>query len=113
MLSLPQGWSASIDFADRTAALERIAREFDGWHSALTRLITDSDTALSWRPLFALPDGHRWQRRVGVTLLGDAAHLAPPNGEGANLAMLDGAQLHAMLASENPATRMAAVFAGD
>ncbi|MFD7994596.1 FAD-dependent oxidoreductase [Streptomyces mexicanus] len=98
-LSEPQDWFAAIDFGDAAAATARIAQEFDGWAPELTTLITDSDVAPVLRPLYALPTGHRWDRVPGVTLLGDAAHLAAPNGEGANLAMLDGAELGTALAA--------------
>lgn len=80
-------------------ATARIAQEFDGWAPELTALITDGDIAPVLRPLYALPTGHRWDRVPGVTLLGDAAHLSAPNGEGANLAMLDGAELGEALAA--------------
>lgn len=99
MLARPLAWFAEIDFTNPAAAGARIAMEFDGWAPALTALITDSDTAPLLRPLYALPVEHRWQRVAGVTLLGDAAHLAAPNGEGANLAMLDGAELGLALAA--------------
>ncbi|MFD4631156.1 FAD-dependent oxidoreductase [Streptomyces sp. NPDC058284] len=95
----PQDWFSGIDFTDAAAATARIAREFTDWAPELTALITESDTAPVLRPLNGLPIGHRWDRAPGVTLLGDAAHLSPPNGEGANLAMLDGAELGKALAA--------------
>jgi 2-polyprenyl-6-methoxyphenol hydroxylase-like FAD-dependent oxidoreductase len=98
-LNRSEAWIAGVDFADPVAAKVRIAAEFDGWTPALTALITDSEGPLVPRPLHALPSDHRWDRTPGVTLLGDAAHLAPPAGEGANLAMLDGAELGQAIAA--------------
>jgi 2-polyprenyl-6-methoxyphenol hydroxylase-like FAD-dependent oxidoreductase len=98
-LTEPLEWFAAIDFTDPAAATARIAREFDGWAPELTALITDADTPPVHRPHYALPIGHRWDRVPGVTLIGDAAHLSAPNGEGANLAMYDGAELGAALAA--------------
>ena len=98
-LNRPAEWVAGIDFTDAAAATARIAAEFDGWAPELTALITDGETAPVPRTIYALPDGHRWDRVPGVTLLGDAAHLMPPAGEGANLAMLDGAELGTAIAA--------------
>jgi len=99
VLTRSQEWFAAIDFTDAAAAAARIATEFDGWAPELLTLITDGDTAPVLRPHHALPAGLRWDRVPGVTLVGDAAHLSAPNGEGANLAMLDGAELGQALAA--------------
>ncbi|MGW3139860.1 FAD-dependent oxidoreductase [Streptomyces sp. NPDC001139] len=92
-------WTAAIDFTDATAATARIAAEFHGWAPELTALITDGETAPVARPIHTLQDGHRWERVPGVTLVGDAAHLMPPSGDGANLAMFDGAELGKAIAA--------------
>ena len=92
-LNRPAEWAAGIDFTDAAAATARVAAEFDGWAPELTALVTDGETPPVPRMIHSLPVGHRWDRVPGVTLLGDAAHLAPPAGEGANLAMVDGAEL--------------------
>jgi 2-polyprenyl-6-methoxyphenol hydroxylase-like FAD-dependent oxidoreductase len=99
-----------IDFSDPARARASLADEFKGWAPELTALITDGDTDPVARPVYTLPLAHSWNRRPGVTLLGDAAHLTAPSGDGANLAMYDGAQLGKFIAS-NPGNLEAALVA--
>ncbi|WP_394779063.1 FAD-dependent oxidoreductase [Undibacterium sp.] len=108
-LNKPMDWINSIDFSNAATALASVASEFKGWAPELTALITDGETAPVPRPIHALPADHSWTRIPGVTLLGDAAHLMSPSGEGANLAMFDGAELGKSIAA-NPGNMEAALI---
>ncbi|BCL78620.1 oxidoreductase [Ktedonobacteria bacterium brp13] len=95
-LKTPEPWATSsgIDVRDTEAAKRQLLNHFTGWNDQLRALIAESDAELIPRAIYTLPVGHRWEHVPGVTLLGDAAHLMSPfAGEGANLAMLDGAEL--------------------
>lgn len=99
-LTKPLDWFDDIDFTDAAAATARVAAEFDQWAPELTALINDGDTAPVFRSVNTLPIGHRWDRVPGVTVLGDAAHLMSPfAGEGANIALFDGAELGKAIAA--------------
>ncbi|MFE2677862.1 FAD-dependent oxidoreductase [Streptomyces hygroscopicus] len=101
---VPEEWSRSgiVDPADPVATKKRLLDLFPDWDEGLRALIADCDGPIIPRPIHALPTGHRWDRVPGVTLLGDAAHLMSPfAGAGANLAMLDGAELALALASHD------------
>ena len=89
---------AGLDLADVEAMRSSLLALFDGWAAPVLDLLRHG-TAFVHRPLYVLPVSHTWTHVPGVTLLGDAAHLMPPLGVGANLALLDGAELAESIAA--------------
>ena len=95
-LPVPEDWfqQRELDRLDAHDAREVLCEEFAGWSEDLLLWIRRSDGSLVARPIYELPSGHRWDHREGLTLIGDAAHVMSPfGGDGANLAMVDGADL--------------------
>jgi 2-polyprenyl-6-methoxyphenol hydroxylase-like FAD-dependent oxidoreductase len=94
----PLDWHKDLDLADAEAVRARLLAMFDGWADPVLDLLRRG-TAFTHRPLYVLPVSHTWDHVPGVTLLGDAAHLMPPLGVGANVAMLEGAELAESIAA--------------
>ncbi|TVY43376.1 Monooxygenase asqM [Lachnellula cervina] len=70
---------------------------FQGWGGGLKELIAAgcdaAEDKMEARPLYMHPIGDSWTHTPGITLIGDAAHLMTPSGEGVNCAMLDALEL--------------------
>ncbi|MFI6436121.1 FAD-dependent oxidoreductase [Streptomyces sp. NPDC050759] len=91
--------TSGVPFDDPAAARARLIELLPGWDSRVTALIAACDDTVVPRSISALPIGLTWPSKPDVTLIGDAAHLMPPVGEGANMALLDGALLGLALAA--------------
>ncbi|MGW1066176.1 FAD-dependent oxidoreductase [Streptomyces aureus] len=97
----PEDWFATsrIPLDDPAAARARLIELLPGWDARFHALIAACDDMVVPRAITTLPVGLNWPSAPDVTLIGDAAHLMPPVGEGANMALLDGAQLALALAA--------------
>lgn len=111
---VPEDWLAkgAIDRTSPARTRADLKRILARWSPSLLQLVDRSNDAIVTRGLVALPVGHRWTHRAGVTLLGDAAHVMSPfSGEGVNMAMLDAAELAVALADHPPSDWSRAVAA--
>jgi len=92
---MDENWikNSGRDFSDRVQLLEWFEKEFPGWDAVWRELIENVSLPLLLRPQYCMPLDDAWNTQPNITLLGDAAHLMPPSGEGVNLAMLDALDL--------------------
>ena len=100
---VPKDWAAAnFDFSSPASVRANLASHFEGWSPELLGLIHASNDQIRPHRIYALPVGHHWPNRIGITLLGDAAHvMSPYGGGGVNHAMFDAAELARLLVESN------------
>lgn len=94
--------NCGIKFEQPTMAKESLLQLLSDWSDDLKNYIRYSDGEMLPRRIYMLPIDHSWTHKDGVTLIGDSAHLMSPfAGKGANIAMLDAAELGLSLANHS------------
>jgi 2-polyprenyl-6-methoxyphenol hydroxylase-like FAD-dependent oxidoreductase len=97
----PEDWLAiaGITWTDRAAVAAWFTQEFSTWSPTWQELFANEALTVVPRPSYYLPLTQPWPSQPNLTLLGDAAHCMPPNGEGVNQAMRDALDLAEALES--------------
>lgn len=112
-LRVPSDWATQrdLELGDTESLRQALLTEFAGWSPVLLDLLRAPAQVMAIRPIHSFPAEHRWPHQKGVTVIGDAAHVMSPfGGDGANLAMLDAAELGLALTAQADDTAAVARF---
>ena len=90
----PENWieTSGIDFNNSEEVYTYLENYYEGWNPIFFTLFRACARFFP-RPLNYFPLDQNWDAKSNITLIGDAAHLMPPSGEGVNTAMLDALDL--------------------
>lgn len=105
-LKKPEDWlvTSGIDFSSQAAVAAWFAQEFSAWSPQWQEMFAPGGLPIVPRRTYAYAQDQPWQSRPNLTMLGDAAHRMPPNGEGVNQAMADALDLSEALCGGHFAT---------
>lgn len=108
-----EDWAATsgIDFNDKEQIAAWFKARYPDWSSDWHELFQSDDAYVVARPQYYFPTTQSWPSLPDLTLLGDAAHVSPPYGEGVNQAMLDALELYEALYSGTFSTMQEAIAA--
>ena len=109
----PEDWlaTAGITWTNRAAVAAWLTQEFSTWSLKWQELFANEVLTVVPRPTYYFPLDQPWPSQPTLTLLGDAAHRMPPNGEGVNQAMVDALDLAEALGSAHFETGAQAIAA--
>ncbi|UUF14016.1 MULTISPECIES: FAD-dependent oxidoreductase [Flavobacterium] len=90
----PENWvkTSGINFNNPDDVYVYLVKYYEDWNPIFFTLFKACKKFVI-RPLNYFPLDQNWEAKPNVTLIGDAAHLMPPSGEGVNTAMLDALDL--------------------
>ena len=90
----PEHWveTSGIDFNNSDEVYAWLVKYYEDWNPVFFTLFKACKQFVP-RPLNYFPLDQQWDAKPNITLIGDAAHLMPPSGEGVNTAMLDALDL--------------------
>lgn len=90
----PENWvkNSGINFDNAGEVYAYLNEFYQDWNPIFLTLFK-ACTHFTPRPLNYFPLNQIWDTKANITLIGDAAHLMPPSGEGVNTAMLDALDL--------------------